>query len=231
MNSKKIILLSAIVIFGALTLGQSVYAANPTLSILPTTVSKNIGTAFNVSLQLDPQGNKVCVVKGNLSLNALTCRGITVVPGLIAQTTPTCKSPSFTLGIPQCTTVAQNLLTVSVKGDSVGQATASIAGTKVIGVGVVVASTVNGGTYNITAAPVPAIHPTQPTPAPQATQPVQQPTQATTQPVKQSSASGQQASLATSSPTKTIIIVIVILLAVIIIWGLWYIFSKNKKKK
>ena len=231
MNTQKIILLSTLVILGAVALGGAVYAASPALSILPATASKNVGTAFNVSVQLDPQGNKVCVVKGTLSLNALTCESVTVASGLMAQTTPTCQNPSFTLGIPKCTTVLQNLLTVSVKGSAIGRATASLTVTKVIGAGAIVVSASNTGTYDITAASAPATHLN---PTPQVTQPVQQTTKAVnqaTQPAQQTSSSGQQASLATSSPTKTIFIVIVILLVIIVIWRFWYIFSKNKKKK
>jgi hypothetical protein len=224
MNTK-IILLSAFVILGALTFGHAVYAANATLSVLPATASKNVGTAFNVSVNLDPQGNKVCVVKGILNFDDLTCKGITVASGLMAQTTPTCSSPSFTLGIPKCTTSAQNILSVLTKGNSIGQAKVLLANVKVIGVGVIVASATNDGAYNITAVPVPT---TAPSPTPQVTSPVPSPVPAPTQ---QSSAQNQQASLANASPTKTIVIVVIIILAIIIIGGLWYVASKKKKNK
>ena len=146
--NKKIILLSTLVVLGSLVLCQAVYAANASLSVVPTTADKSVATAFNVSVNLDAQGNKVCVVKGTLNFNNLTCKGITVASGLMAQITPSCSNPSFTLGIPKCTTTAQNILTVSVKGNAV-EAVASLAGAKVIGVGVVIASNLNGGKYNI----------------------------------------------------------------------------------
>ena len=232
--NKKIILLSAIVILGALPLGQAVYAANPSLSILPATASKNVGTTFNVSVQLDPQGNKVCVVKGTLNLNALTCRGITVASGLMPQTTPTCKSPNFTLGIPQCTTAAQNLFTVSVEGSAAGEATASLAATKVIGVGVVISSGANGGTYNIIAVAAPT---TAPTTTPETTQtvtpPVQQPTQQASAPTQNTTAKNgisesQTASLATAA-AGYFWPMLIILIIVCVVFGIYYLVPKKKK--
>ena len=130
-------------------LSQSVYADNSSLSVLPAIASKTVGATFNVSVSVNPQGNQVCVVKGTLNFNNLTCKGITVASGLMPQTTPTCLNPNFTLGIPRCTTAIENILTVSVKGGSVGQATASLSNAKVIGVGVLIPSSLNGGTYNI----------------------------------------------------------------------------------
>ena len=182
--NNKIILTATFIVLGVLFMGQAVRAADVNLFVSPATASKNVGSTFNVSVQIDPQGNKVCVVKGILSFDGLTCRSITVASGLMVQTTPTCTSPNFTLGIPKCATVAQNILTVSVKGNAVGQAKASITGVKVIGVGVIVASAVSNGAYDIVTAPVqaptPAATPTetpqpaQPEPQQQATAPVQQ---------------------------------------------------------
>lgn len=169
--NKKIILLSTFAILGVLVLGQAVYAANSTLSVLPSTASKNVGVAFNITVQISPQGNKVCLVKGTLSFNNLTCRSITIASGLMAQTTPTCASPSFILGIPKCATVTQNVLTASVKGNNVGQAKASLTGSSVIGVGVLIPSDSQGGAYNITAVPAPV-----PTPAPGTVSPTSTPT-------------------------------------------------------
>ena len=158
--NKKIILLSTLILISVVALGQSVHAASSILSVSPATASKTVGTTFNVSVKVDPQGNKVCVVKGTLSFTNLTCQSITLASGIMAAVSPTCASPSFTLGIPTCTTAVQNMLTVSVKGNNAGQANASVAGAKVIGAGTAVVFTANGGTYNITAVPVPTPTPT-----------------------------------------------------------------------
>ncbi len=151
--NKKIILLSVLAIVSIVALSQTVYAATSTLSVVPGTSTKNVGTAFNASINLNPQGEKVCVVTGTLTFNNLTCRSITVGSGLMAQTSPTCANPKFVLGIPSCASAAQNILTVSVKGNAVGQAGLSFTGVKVIGAGTDVAFTFNGGAYNIIAVP------------------------------------------------------------------------------
>jgi len=231
---KKIILLSTLVVLGSLVLTGvpfgSVFAASPTLSVLPATASKTAGTAFNVSVQIDPQGNKICVVSGTLSFDNLTCSGVTVASGLMAQTTPTCKSPSFTLGIPKCTTAVQNILTVSVKGNQAGTAKASVASAKVIGVGVVIAPVANGGTYSITETPAPAPTPT-PTTTPEVTQPATQPAQA---PVQQtppannipvSAGAASFASVASAYFWPLLIILIILCVG----YGIYYLVKRKKK--
>ena len=236
MNTKKIILLSTIVILGSLFLGQVALAASPALSVLPATASKNVGTAFNVSVQLDTQGNKVCVVKGTLNFNNLTCRSVTVTSGLIAQTTPTCSSPSFVIGIPKCTTVNQNILTVSVKGNSVGQAATSIVSGKVIGVGAEIAFSTNAGAYSITAVPSQVVEPETTTP-PATEELVIQPEPA---PVAKTDSGAEipsnvaAASLSSmfgnffQSPIGYIIIIIILML--IALWSYDKFFSKKNKK-
>ena len=166
--NKKIIVIATLAILGAFFLSQSVHAINALLSIFPATASKNVDVTFNIAVQVNPQGNNVCVVKGILSFHNLTCRSITVASGLMAQTTPTCASPSFVLGIPKCTTVAKNILTLAVKGNAVGQAKASLTGFNVIGVGVLVPSGSSGGAYTIT-----SISKFVPTPASGTTTPIE----------------------------------------------------------
>lgn len=158
MNKKIIFLL--LVILGIISVVQPVSAANPILSVSPATASKNVGATINVAVKIDPQGNKVCVVKGALSFDNLTCKSITVATGLMSQTMPTCAIPNFILGIPKCATAAQNILTVSVKGNNVGRAKVSLTESKVIGVGVIIPFDSQGGAYNITAIPTPPPAPT-----------------------------------------------------------------------
>jgi hypothetical protein len=236
--NKKIILLSLLVIVGVAVLGQLVYADNATLSISPFSATKNVGATLNVAVGIDPAGNKVCVVKGTLSFDNLTCQNITVASGLMAQATPTCASPSFTLGIPKCTTAVQNLLTVSAKGDKAGAAKISFASSSVIGAGAVVASIANGGTYNIT--PVPAPTPT-PTPTPvkvvlpapattqQTTTTTQQTTTMTPAPAQASNlaANGGPASFA-SAASPYFWPLLIILVIIVVGYGIYYFVKKRK---
>jgi cobalamin biosynthesis Mg chelatase CobN len=237
---KKIIILSVLVAVSFVALGQVVYADTSTLSVLPASSSSNIGAAFNVSVQLNPASNKVCVVQGTLNFDNLACKSITVASGVMAQIAPTCSSPSFMLGIPGCATAVQNFLSASVAGIQAGQASLSVTGIDLIGTSADVPSSSQPGTYNITAAAVkPAQKPVQkvvaqPTAQPAVqpvTQPVAQPQQEAPAPVEQSLEVGQQASLATASSAKTVTIVIVVILAIIIIGGVWYMFGKKKNKQ
>ncbi len=234
---KKITLLALLTIVGILGVGQMVFAASSTLSALPASLNSIVGTPFNVSVQLNPAGNKICVVKGTISLNNLTCQNITVASGIWSPVSPTCTNPKFILGIPKCTTAVQNILSVSVKGAQVGQGKLSFTEVKGIGTGAAVTLASQDGAYNIT--PVQATTPiTTPTAntTQKTTQPTQQPTtQQVTTPVQQTSqgpsTTGQQASLATTSPAKTIIIIGIVLLIIIIIGGLWYFINKKKNNQ
>jgi hypothetical protein len=241
--NKKIILLSIFAVLGIFFSSQTVYAASSILSVLPSTANENVGTAFNTSIQIDPQSNKICVIKGTLSFGNLSCKSITVANGLMVQAAPTCASPNFVIGIPKCTTVIQNIISASVVGAQAGQGTVSLANIKVIGSGVVVGSVFEGGTYNLTAAVIKPVTPKAITPTVNTTvtpsnavvqptqqlveQPIQTPTE---QPAQAPLVTGQQASLATTSPARTIIIIVIILLVIAIIGGAWYMLSKKKKK-
>jgi len=154
MNKK--IILSLLVIFCVVFSAQVVLAAS--LSVSPTSATKNVGTSFSVSVDVDPAGSQVCVVKGTLVFNNLSCQSISVASGLMAQVTPTCANPNFTIGIPKCITAAQNILSVSVKGNTVGQGSVSSTGVKAINVvgnnAVDVVLSQQNGEYTIRAVPV-----------------------------------------------------------------------------
>ena len=158
---KNIIKTSIIVIVGLLATGQVAFASSAVLSALPLSSSIIVGTPFNISVQIDPANNKVCVVKGTINFDNLSCQNITLASDLVASgrlytiTTPTCANPSFTLGITNCITTSQNLFSVSVKGTQVAQANAFFTGVKVIGGvggGTDVAFGSQSGNYNIVAA-------------------------------------------------------------------------------
>ena len=180
MKKITLLLLALVGIFG---MSQIVFADSSILSISPTSQNSTIGTSLNVSVKLDPVGNKICVVKGTLSFNKLSCKSISVASGLMAQTTPTCTDPSFVVGIPKCSSAVQNILSVSMKGTESGQANLSLTGVNIIGAGVAVPFTTQNGAYTIAAALIPTtepiLNPISAPVVPKITQPIQQ------QPIKQ----------------------------------------------
>lgn len=225
---KKIFLVLLVVLAGIILSSQIVLADNAILSVSPASATKPAGTSFSVGVNVNPTGNKVCVVKGTLTFNNLTCRSISVASGLMAQTTPTCASPNFTLGIPNCTSALQNILSVSVKGGQAGSASLEISGARVIGVGVNVAFAYQGGTYTISAVPAekPAQQPVeqQPTEQPITTQaPVEQ-TAAPANNVPASTQTASFASIASAYSWPLVIILIVLIFGYVI-----YYFVKRKK--
>lgn len=242
--SKKLILLSFIAI-GVLFSGQAVLADSASLSVLPATGEKIAGAVFSANIQVNPAGNIVCVVKGTLVFNNLTCQNISIASGLMAQVSPTCASPSFTLGIPNCTTTAQNILSVSAKGATAGDASLSFSGAKVIGVGVNVAFVPQSGTYTITAVAPPK--PVVPKPVvPKTVQPkVEQPTttqpeevQPTEQPavvediIPREAATGGVLATVSKSLTPQMLFNIMAVLVVILVgfWAFNKFIKKNKKQ-
>jgi len=150
---KKIFFTSLIVIIGALIAGQSAFAdGTTTLAVSPLIATSTVGEAFDISVQINPKEDKVCVVKGTINFENLNCQDIQLSSGIIAQTAPTCEVPNFTLGIPKCTSNTQDLFSVSVKGNTVGQSTLSFTNVKVIGVGVDVPFVSEKSFYDIFAA-------------------------------------------------------------------------------
>src|SRR5689334_18965514 len=103
----KISLLSLAIVSGLL-FGSAALADNAGIAVVGSG-SQTIGSSFTSPVTLNAAGNQVCVVKGTIVFTNLNCVGISVNSGLVAQTTPTCDSPSFTIGIPQCTADIKDL--------------------------------------------------------------------------------------------------------------------------
>ncbi|GEM_PF-6741584 len=241
---KKIILLTLLIIIGVLGLSRLVYADDLILSVSPASLNSAVGAPFNVSVQLNPANNEVCVVKGAISFDNLTCQSITVTDGLYAAVIPTCASPSFTLGIPRCATTVQDILSVSVEGIQAGQGALSFTGVKVIGAGADVASSWQGGAYNIITSVQTATPSAMPEATQQVTQPTRQPTQQATTPVTSAtsvtpaipatpnnnilaSTGAVGLSVAGSRWFKFFLIALIIL---VIIYVIYCFVTKNKKK-
>jgi len=156
MNNHKIKILLfigiLIISFGFYYLAE---AAAPSIYVSPATLSKNVGEAFDISVGVNPSGNKVCVVEGKLILNKLSCQNIVMADGVMVQSSPSCNNLYFLLGIPGCTTNNKTLFTVSVKAGSAGTATANFSGVDIIGEGVSISSASAGGNYTLISPPAP----------------------------------------------------------------------------
>lgn len=213
-----------------LACAQFALADNATLLVSPATATKTAGTSFNVAVQVNPTGNQVCVAKGTLVFTNLTCQSISVASGLMAQTTPTCASPSFILGIPNCTTALQNLLTIYAKGTAEGQGAISFSGAKIAGAGSWLTINQQGGTYTITAVQVQApeepvevvteeevVQQTEQAEKP-AEQLAEQPAALTALPIQAQTASLTTALAGFFSSPVVIVIIVVIAAVLLILW-------------
>lgn len=134
---------------------SSTIVSAASLSVSPASLSKKINDSFTVSVGVSTGGSKVCVVEGTIALDKLTCAGITVGSGLMAQTSPTCSSPTFSIGIPFCTTADKELFSVALKAPIAGKATLGFTGVDIIGgEGMSLGTSASTGEYTITAAVV-----------------------------------------------------------------------------
>lgn len=237
---KKIILLSVLVVAG-IVFGQAVLAENATLSVLPAAQDITAGAALSASVHLNPNGNKICVVKGVLVFDNLSCQSITVSSSVMAQVTPTCSSPNFTLGIPGCSSAVSNFITASAKGNTAGTASVSLEGVKVIGAGADIPFNLQNGVYNIIAVrPVeqPKVvqqqNVTQPTPEPTASETAE----STETPAQETAAENEipmnvgAAGLTASNQewNNYFWLALIVFAALIVVYGIYY-FRKNKKPK
>lgn len=164
-NKFKILIIGLAVISAGIFSVGIADASNSLIYISPNNLDKKVGESFVLVTTVDTAGSKVCAVEGKLQLDKLTCQNIVVGEEMMAQKSPSCADPSFLLGIPNCTTVNKTLFTVVVKGNSVGEATASFTGVDVVGEGFSLSTTSVGGNYNLSAVSVaPVVNPTVDTP-------------------------------------------------------------------
>jgi hypothetical protein len=155
MNKNKITILALgcigilIAVFG---FANSIEAANPSIYVSPTSLSKKVGDVFDISVEINPAGEKVCMVEGKLVLDKLSCQSVSPNSDLMASPDNklACSNLYFSLGIPTCTTENKILFTVTVKAKDAGTAIANFSGVDIIGEGVSVPSTFSGGTYTLT---------------------------------------------------------------------------------
>jgi len=181
------------------------------LSVSPATATKTAGDALNVSVNLSTGGNKVCVVTGTISFKNVSCQSITVASGLMAQMAPSCANPSFSIGIPSCTTTDAPIISVNTITGTAGAASIGLSDVDVIGEGKDVSTNGTGGTYTINAkAEVPVVKPTVTDTKPQTTTPSVRPTTKPTtiapapvQPTEPAQTTTVQPTTATTQPDTT----------------------------
>jgi len=156
-KTKNKIRIAILVLAGILIVGFGVYntadAADRSVYISPASLNKKVGDVFDISVKVNPSGQKVCVVEGKLNLNKLSCQDVTMGSDISAQTLPSCDNLSFLLGIQGCTTDNKTLFTVTVRAKNAGSGTANFTGVDIIGEGVSISSSSSGGSYAITSTP------------------------------------------------------------------------------
>lgn len=165
----KIILLTT-VLFLTANFTSIVSAADPFVYVSPSSLTKTVGGNFNVSIGVKTSGNKVCAVEGTLVFNNLSCKSVTIAKSVTPQSSPTCSSPYFLIGIPSCTIIDSALFTVSTKAGKVGTASISFTEVDIIGEGVSAGTASKRGNYTIKDISVPVPKPaTTPTSKPVST--------------------------------------------------------------
>lgn len=149
-NQFKIILYTFILLLIASSFSLT-YASNVSVFISPTTASKyvNDNTNTNTNVNVDPAGNDVCVVKGSLIFENLSCKSITLTEGLMAQSVPTCSKPNFVIGIPSCTKTEKTLFSINTGFSNVGTSSIKLSNISVIGIGVAASSTSIDGNFTV----------------------------------------------------------------------------------
>jgi hypothetical protein len=229
------ILFLSFVLLSVFGLAVTAQAAGDSIYVSPATSTVNAGGNITASVVAGTSGDKICAVQGTIVFNNMTCQSITVTNGLLVQNSPTCSNPSFVLAIPKCATTDTTLFTVSSTAGNAGTASISFSGVKLAGVGVVVGTASTAGNYTVNSSPVAQPKPTTtkkttttPTTSTTVTTPTTNPAQQTTQVTNQPAAvTGQQASLATTSPNRTVTIILIIVLIILVIGGLWYMISRD----
>jgi len=139
-------------IVGALIFGNQIVLAqdSPSVFISPANLTKNVGDNFDLAVKVNPGGQKVCAIEGQLTLSKLLVQKIDIADGIISQTPPSFSNNFyFLLGIPGCTTQEKTLFTIRVKANTIGKASVGFRNVDIIGEGMSVSSAFVGGNYEI----------------------------------------------------------------------------------
>lgn len=238
MNTK--IILTTLIFLTLAGLAGTASAAS-SVYVSPATLTKNVQSNFNVAVGVATTGDQVCTVKGTVVFNNLACQSITLADDVMAQTSPTCANPSFTIGIPTCTTTNRSLFNIAVKAGTVGTGTINFSGVNIIGYGTSLGSSSTGGSYMIiTTVSAPSSSTPQTTTTPTTTQtqtttisPEQEAnsqTPETEKSVEPETTQSEMASLSNFFPWKlstgwTIVVIVIVL--IILYYIIYLIFRKK----
>ena len=234
-NTNIKILFLSFILLSVFSFAVTAQAAGDSLYVSPTTSTINAGSNITASAVAGTSGDKICAVQGTIVFNNLTCQSITLASGMMAQTSPTCSSPSFIVGIPKCVTTDTTLFTVSSIAGTAGKASISFSGVKLIGVGVVAGTASESGNYTVNATTIKTTPKNTTDTTQTVTQPIQQTTQTAT-PTQQTtpnnnlSANVGAAGLLNSGASKWFNWILIILVILIVIYAIYYFATKRKKK-
>jgi len=131
---KKYLFLSIISI--SLLCALNVYANNALIYTSPSIITQDMGKSTRISVIAKSQGGeKICVVKGSIDLQGLTCQSVTIGSGVSYLVKPTCDNLNFVLGIQKCTTSSKGIFYIMVEMSGAEDGTATFSGLDVVSVG------------------------------------------------------------------------------------------------
>lgn len=128
---------------------SAAFAAGPQVVMVPAVATVSSGENIDVSVTVDPQGSTVYAVEGTLVLSGAICERVEVAPDLVAQTSPTCASPYFLIGVPGGTSANRSLVTVTLKRIASGEMRVGLSTVDIIGEGVSLGNAAQGGVYTV----------------------------------------------------------------------------------
>lgn len=160
---------------GWLLLPDASRADNASLYLTPANISQTAGSNFTINIGVNANGNAINAVEATVNLPSVL--GITsagtggsLCSIWVQQPTISGSSVSFKCGIPGGTSASGNLMSISVRANTVGSGSASISGARVLaGPGQNVTGGTSGGTYTVTAAAARTNTGSNATPAPPTT--------------------------------------------------------------
>lgn len=144
-------IISIVTLISIFFTAYTAYAADVSLFVSPADGERKAGESFEFSVFVGSSEKPVYVAEGKLVFGNLSCGSITVVSGLMAQSSPTCENPYFLVGIPGGSTTTKRILDVKVSGGSAGMASVSLTGVDIVGEGVSLGKGSAGGNYTLKA--------------------------------------------------------------------------------
>lgn len=134
----------------AFLLSKETQAVTASLWISPKSQSHSLEEEFDISLGITPNEGSVDALQGDLILENLSCKSLSLAEGISAVTMPSCSNLKFVLGIQGGTASQKTLFKLRVKGVGEGTAKVTPKVTEVYSMGNLVNFTQEGALYTIT---------------------------------------------------------------------------------